>query len=50
MAVIKSKSGMSVAEGTFHAFRIACTCGFLHPVYRMHKHQAGCTTKTYVGE
>lgn len=50
MAVIKPESGMSVAEGTFHPFMIMSTCGFWYPVYRMHKHQTGRTTKTYVGE
>lgn len=45
MAVIKSKSGMSAVERTFHAFMTMCTCGFLYPVYRMRR-----TIKTYVGE
>jgi hypothetical protein len=47
--VIKSKHGMSVAEGLFHAFMVICTCGFWYPVYRARKHAVDRTTTTYLG-
>jgi hypothetical protein len=45
---IKSKNGLSVTETLVHAFAILCTGGFWYPVYRMRKHQAERTTKTYI--
>ncbi len=46
--VIKSKHGMSVIEGLFHAFMIMCTCGIWWPVYRARKHAVDRTTTTYL--
>jgi hypothetical protein len=45
---ITSKSGMSVAEGAFHAFMIICTCGLWYPVYRAWKHAVDRTTTTII--
>lgn len=47
--VIKSRHGMSVAEGLFHALMIMCTCGVWYPVYRSRKHAVDRTTTTYLG-
>jgi len=46
---IKSKRGMSVIEGAFHALMIVCTCGLWYPVYRARKHAADRTTTTIIG-
>ena len=35
--VIKSRHGMSVIEGLFHALMIVCTVGMWYPVYRLRK-------------
>jgi hypothetical protein len=43
---IKSKHGMSVAEGVLHAFMTVCTCGLWYPVYRARKHAVDRTTTT----
>jgi len=45
---IKSRHGMSVAEGTFWAFAIICTCGLAYPAYRARKHSLDRTTTTYL--
>lgn len=50
MAKIKSKHGMSVAEGSVHAFLIVFTFGLWYPVYRARKHSVDRTTTTYVPE
>lgn len=47
-ATIKSRHGMSVAEGTFHALMIIFTCGIWYPVYRARKHGVDRTTTTYL--
>lgn len=43
---IKSKHGMSVAEGAVHALLIFITCGLWYPVYRARKHSVDRTTTT----
>jgi hypothetical protein len=45
---VRSKHGMSAAEGMVHAFMIVCTCGLWYPVYRARKHAADRTTTTYL--
>jgi len=45
---VVSKSGMSVAEGSFHWLMIICTCGFWYPIYRARKHAADRTTTTLI--
>jgi hypothetical protein len=45
---IKSRSGMSVAEGAVWAVLIVCTCGFAYPLYRARKHSVDRTTTTYL--
>lgn len=45
--VYKSRSGMSVLEGAFHALMIMCTMGLWYPVYRARKHAVDRTTTTY---
>lgn len=47
-STIKSKTGMSVAEGAVHWFLIFVTCGFWYPAYRARKHAANRTTTTRV--
>ena len=48
-ATIKSKHGMSLAEGAVHFFMIMCTAGLWYPVYRARKHSVDRTTTTYLG-
>ena len=45
---IKSKHGMSVAEGLVHWTLIFCTCGLWYPVYRARKHSVDRTTTTVI--
>jgi hypothetical protein len=45
-AVARTRSGMSVAEGTFHGLMIVCTMGLWYPIYRARKHQADRTSTT----
>ena len=48
MTRVTSKSGMSLAEGAFHAFMIMATCGLWWPVYRARKHAADRTKTTII--
>ncbi len=45
---IKSKHGMTVAEGTFWFFASICTLGLAYPAYRARKHNLDRTTTTYL--
>jgi len=45
---IKSKHGMSVAEGTFWFFACICTVGVAYPFYRARKHKLDRTTTTVI--
>jgi hypothetical protein len=47
--VIKSKHGMSAAEGMVHAVLIVCTAGLWLPVFLARKHAVDRTTTTYLG-
>lgn len=48
MAKIRSRHGMSVAEGTAWWLAVIFTCGLAYPLYRARKHQADRTTVTVV--
>lgn len=48
MAKIKSKHGMSVAEGTCWFFLNLCTIGLTYPAYRARKHKLDRVTTTYI--
>jgi len=46
MTKVKSRTGISGAEGLVHGLLIMFTCGLWYPVYRARKHALDRTTTT----